>query len=73
MKLTGNTRYRSNWRGKLILQVEDRGIKYENCGAYVDSMRVRYWRDATVEDLSGLCSLVPLFDATLTAKEAKDE
>ena len=54
MKLTGETRYRSGWRGKLILQVEETGIQYENCGAYVDSARVRYWRDAKVDDLSDL-------------------
>lgn len=52
MKLTGKTRYRSGWRGKLILQVEETSVQLENCGAYVDIARVRYWRDAKTEDLA---------------------
>ena len=38
-------RFRTNWRGKLILQ---RRIKYYNINMY---MHDYLWRDATVEDL----------------------
>jgi len=50
-KLTGNIRYRSGWRGKLILQVEESGSQHITCGAYIDCRPVRFWRDAKVEDL----------------------
>jgi len=52
MNLTGNTRYRSNWLGKLILQVE---YTYEESGCYdMDWRTVILWRDAKVEDLTGI-------------------
>ncbi|GEM_PF-6592787 len=51
-KPTGKTRYRIGWRKRVVLQIEVSGIQFENCGAYVDSHRVRYWRDARIEDLS---------------------
>ena len=51
--LTGNTRYRTNWRGKLILQVEE---AYHSFAPYpeMDGMNFTHWRDARVEDLSSL-------------------
>ena len=42
-QLTGRTRFRSNWRGKLLLQVQ----YFEVPGAFL-------WRDATTEDLAEL-------------------
>ena len=43
--LTGNTRYRVSWTGKIILQVE-----------YSDGSPWKNWKDAKVEDLnSKLC------------------
>ena len=52
--LTGNTRYRANWRGKLILQVEFTYIG--NWGGDVDAGTPdgKAWRDARVQDLSKL-------------------
>lgn len=38
MRLTGNTRYRSTWTGKLVLQVQ----LADRCGT---------WRDARLEDM----------------------
>lgn len=59
--MTGQTRARSNWRGKLILQVE---IKSPNPtypraprpGPYDpwSSGAFCFWRDATIEDLQEL-------------------
>lgn len=46
-KLTGNTRYRTNWEGRLILQVEV-GVYQSDKAAWVGS-----WRDASVKDLIG--------------------
>lgn len=48
--LTGHTRYRADWRGRLILQVEERvqGDYYATGPATEDRFR---WRDACVEDL----------------------
>lgn len=56
MKLTGQTRYRSGWRGKLILQVEYscHHIKDLNGSGYYDDWSTRHWRDATIQDLSEL-------------------
>jgi hypothetical protein len=55
-KITGATRYRENWRGKLILQVE----YYVDEGTYSKSPRAdgeappreTGWRDASTMDLS---------------------
>lgn len=49
MSLTGRTRFRANWRGKLLLQVEvvDRG------DGHGSDIR-QYWRDAEVYDLGEL-------------------
>ena len=45
--LTGNIRHRTNWAGKLILQVEvDR--HYADMYGGID---VRVWRDASPEDV----------------------
>lgn len=49
-QLTGNHRYRSNWRGKLILQVEEKFLR----SAYVNEVEFwteTKWRDATWFDL----------------------
>ena len=55
MKKTGKTRYRQNWRGKMILQIEwtweepiDVGY-----GLGTHSETVTGWRDATWEDVNG--------------------
>lgn len=43
------TRYRVNWRGKLILQVQYEYNKYSYFG---DIYSCKAWRDATVEDVT---------------------
>lgn len=48
-KLTGNTRYRSNWRGTLILQVE---YIYSRSSGWDDYDECRDWRDAKITDIS---------------------
>ena len=59
-QLTGNKRHRQNWRGRLILQVEEsklytddsnmvwRGLVSPNDG----KRYIGYWRDAKIEDLT---------------------
>lgn len=49
--LTGKTRYRTGWFGKLILQVEVRG-----------KHSMFYWRDAKVEDLSLLLNIPAIYN-----------
>lgn len=49
--LTHNTRYRTNWRGQLILQVEERIITTENMGSHAEFVNSKRWRDAHVTDL----------------------
>lgn len=53
MKLTGRTRFRTNWRGKLILQVEYTAfhMKDLNGSGYFDEWTTTHWRDAKVEDV----------------------
>lgn len=53
MKLTGRTRYRTNWRGKLILQVEftRRYCHDLNGSGYYDEGETTHWRDAKAEDI----------------------
>lgn len=53
MKLTGRTRYRSGWRGKLILQVEYTSYYCHdlNGSGYYDVGHTMHWRDADVKDL----------------------
>lgn len=53
MKLTGRTRYRTNWRGKLILQVEytTHYCRDLNGSGYYDEGEKVSWRDARAEDL----------------------
>ncbi|WP_312411997.1 hypothetical protein [Shinella sp.] len=53
MKLTGRTRHRTNWRGKLILQVEYTAfhMKDLNGSGYYDEWTTTHWRDAKVEDV----------------------
>lgn len=43
------TRYRVNWRGKLILQVQ---YEYNVYGYFGDIDTYTAWRDATVEDVT---------------------
>ncbi len=52
-KLTGRTRFRTNWRRRLILQVEYtcHYCKDLNGSGYYDEWSTRYWRDAKPEDL----------------------
>ena len=53
MKLTGRTRYRTSFRGKLILQVEETWASLKNLngsGYYDEHVHVR-WRDAKVTDM----------------------
>lgn len=47
-KLTGNIRYRTTWRGKMILQVEESlsASRYPD-----DTYEYTAWRDATVSDM----------------------
>lgn len=47
---TGRTRFRTGWRGVLVLQVE---CTTEHCvnGPGVEVETHRYWRDAKVHDL----------------------
>lgn len=55
--LTGKTRYRLGWRGRLVLQVEYRAHRYVSRYAVPSPWAMglaRYWRDATVEDLQAL-------------------
>lgn len=47
-KLTGNIRYRTTWRGKLILQVEES----LSASRYPDDIHeYTAWRDATLSDM----------------------
>lgn len=54
--LTGQRRYRTGFRGKLILQVEIEGLKPDFSIVLhpgVDRMRkVTFWRDATTQDVT---------------------
>lgn len=51
--LTGKRRYRSNWRGKLILQVEETLQRSAYTGHEVECWTDTKWRDATILDLQG--------------------
>lgn len=51
MSLTGNTRYRQNWRGRMILQVEESYTDSSCIGGYVDVWPAKRWRDARLSDL----------------------
>lgn len=56
-KFTGNTRYRVNIFGKVILQVEEIHTKwlYESCGS--DQYEYTLWRDARVTDITNNITL----------------
>lgn len=55
--LTGNTRVRLGWRGRLVLQVEETYQTYQwNPRPSVDRAHVR-WRDAVVTDVNGTAPL----------------
>ncbi len=47
-RLTGKYRFRTNWFGKLILQVEYSITDYDSTGSTTRTN----WRDAQVEDLT---------------------
>lgn len=47
-KLTGKVRYRTTWRGKLILQVEE---SFSRSRYPDDTYEYTAWRDATVSDM----------------------
>lgn len=51
--LTGRTRFRINWRGKVVLQVEYSRHYFDdlNGSGYYDSGTTQNWRDARAEDL----------------------
>lgn len=53
MKLTGRTRYRTNWRGRLILQIEYslHHTRDLNGTGYYEDWDTLHWRDARAEDL----------------------
>jgi hypothetical protein len=51
-KLTGRTKYRSTWRGKLILQVEEEWS--DDCLYSGPRNSGKLWRDARTEDLAEL-------------------
>lgn len=51
MMLTGRTRYRTNWRGKIILQVEETGVEFDYDRYHIECQSVTSWRDAKVVDL----------------------
>ena len=50
--LTGRTRFRTNWRGKVILQVEIdlEPVMIDSTGTSLPE--TKGWRDAIVEDLT---------------------
>lgn len=48
---TGQIRYRSTWRGKLVLQVEMKGDEMSNAPP-ANCEAVIYWRDARTSDLA---------------------
>lgn len=69
--LTGRTRHRANWRGKLILQVE-----YEvafchdlNGSGYYDTGTTLRWRDARAIDLINRATPCPV-GATTQGRDA---
>lgn len=51
--LTGQTRYRLGWRGKIILQVSEWRRGFPGSGQ-IDTPWVASWRDATFRDLIDL-------------------
>lgn len=55
--LTGKTRHRLGWRGRLVLQVERAELR-ATAGGWLATRphTVKVWRDATIEDLQALQS-----------------
>lgn len=51
-QLTGKTRVRLGWRGKLVLQVQVTGLFTCNIGGQIDNERRTWWRDADLCDVS---------------------
>lgn len=52
--LTGRTRFHSNWRGKLILQVQFLEFRPSGIDGRFIPDTVFQWKDATTEDLAEL-------------------
>jgi hypothetical protein len=53
-RLTGKTRHRSNWLGKLILQVEVKWGWSNVCQYTGPRNKGKMWRDASTQDLAEL-------------------
>lgn len=53
MALTGRVRHRTDWRRRMILQVEDEYMQTTCEGGWIDSHPVLQWRDAKIEDIHG--------------------
>lgn len=51
--LTGRTRFRSNWRGKLVLQVQYIELRQSGMDGKLVPLAPQ-WRDATTQDLAEL-------------------
>ena len=51
--LTGAWRYRITWRGKLILQVQEKFLRMYDLGGsgHFDESDYYRWRDATIHDV----------------------
>lgn len=52
VRLTGRSRYRTTWTGKVVLQVEESGQLYDPRGGGSYSSDQFRWRDARLQDLS---------------------
>ncbi len=54
MRLTGNTRFRATWRGKLVLQVQ-----YSYSATIYGEVTTAFgWRDAKTQDIKSTSSSV---------------
>jgi len=49
-----NTRFRSGWRGCLVLQIEETYNNADGRDPYDMGQTVKRWRDAKTEDLAAL-------------------
>lgn len=56
-RLTGATRVRMGWRGRLVLQVEEQFQAFQwQAREHLDPLRTR-WRDARITDINGTAPL----------------
>ena len=53
-KPTGKHRYRTNWRGQLVLQLQFEGLLTRYLGGKIDTQWATGWRDARLEDLTSI-------------------